>query len=460
MPDMSMFGILNTALTGIHAHKLAMNVVGHNIANASTPGYSRQRPVIEANPPIPLTTLTQPSFPLQMGTGAKVKTIVRLRDAFLDVQYRQVNNRYNYWDTVLSNLHFIEQLLAEPGEDGVRSLVDNFWNAFKEVMSDPSSTASKAEVVSRAQQMVSQIKDLYGRLEQLREDIDDEIVQRVSEINQMIKRLADLNNKIRTSMMLNSPPNDLLDERDRILDELSNLANINYTEAEDGQITLRIGNQIVLNGSTYRELRALERPYGKGYHELFVGNSQLILSDGKLKALMDLRDSSIVKYMRKLDEFVLFITDSLNLVHRDGFESNGVTTNLNFFKKIEAFSDDPSIFRIKGSRKLEMGPYHTVTGIHSASSQVEIEGRRFNSDDIVLSFGGGSSNVLNVSAGTTIGDLVGSWNLLGTSLRVGSHAGGYRLYLEDSTGSLRNKLSSHWGILYRRWDSTPRQKGI
>lgn len=106
-------------------------------------------------------------------------------------------------------------------------------------------------------------------------------------------------------MMLNSPPNDLLDERDRILDELSNLANINYTEAEDGQITLRIGNQIVLNGSTYRELRALERPYGKGYHELFVGNSQLILSDGKLKALMDLRDSSIVKYMRKLDEFVL-----------------------------------------------------------------------------------------------------------------------------------------------------------
>ncbi|HAA82102.1 MAG: Flagellar hook-associated protein FlgK, partial [Thermotoga sp. 47_83] len=137
MPDMSMFGILNTALTGIHAHKLAMNVVGHNIANASTPGYSRQRPVIEANPPIPLTTLTQPSFPLQMGTGAKVKTIVRLRDAFLDVQYRQVNNRYNYWDTVLSNLHFIEQLLAEPGEDGIRSLVDNFWNAFKEVMSDP-----------------------------------------------------------------------------------------------------------------------------------------------------------------------------------------------------------------------------------------------------------------------------------------------------------------------------------
>ncbi|AAD35177.1 flagellar hook protein FlgK [Thermotoga maritima MSB8] len=440
MPDMSMFGILNTALTGIHAHKLAMNIVGHNIANASTPGYSRQRPVIEANPPIPLTTLTQPSFPLQMGTGARVKTIVRLRDAFLDVQYRQVNNRYNYWDTVLSNLHFIEQLLAEPGEDGIRSLVDNFWNAFKEVMSDPSSTASKAEVVSRAQQMVSQIKDLYGRLEQLREDIDAEIVQRVSEINQMIKRLADLNNKIRTSMMLNSPPNDLLDERDRILDELSNLANINYTEAEDGQITLRIGNQIVLNGSTYRELRALERPYGKGYHELFVGNSQLILSDGKLKALIDLRDSSIVKYMRKLDEFVLFITDSLNLVHRDGFESNGVTTNLNFFKKIEAFSDDPSIFRIKGNRKLEMGPYHTVTGLHSANSQAEIEGRRFNSNDVVLSFDGGSSNVLNISAGTTIGDLVGSWNLLGTSLKVGTHAGGYRLYLEDSTGSLRNRL--------------------
>ncbi|MCD6551230.1 flagellar hook-associated protein FlgK, partial [Thermotoga sp.] len=181
MPDMSMFGILNTALTGIYTHKLAMNIVSHNIANANTPGYSRQKPVIEATPPIPLTTLTQPSVPIQMGTGSRVKTIVRLRDTFLDVQYRQVNNRYNYWDTVLSNLHFVEQLLAEPSERGIRSLVDSFWNAFQEVISDPTNTASKAEVVSRAQQMVSQIKDLYGRLEQLREDIDGEIVQRVSE---------------------------------------------------------------------------------------------------------------------------------------------------------------------------------------------------------------------------------------------------------------------------------------
>jgi flagellar hook-associated protein 1 FlgK len=440
MPDMSMFGILNTALTGIYTHKLAMNVVGHNIANANTPGYSRQRPVIEATPPIPLTTLTQPSIPLQMGTGSRVRTIVRLRDAFLDIQYRQVNNRYNYWDTILSNLHFIEQLLSEPGENGIRSLVDNFWNAFQEVISDPTNTASKAEVVSRAQQMVSQMKDLYGRLEQLREDIDSEIVQRVSEINQMIKRLADLNNKIRIGMTLKSPPNDLLDERDRILDELSDLVNINYTEAEDGQITLRIGNQIVLNGSTYNEVRALERPYGRGYHELFVGNAKLILSDGKLKALLDLRDSTIVKYMRKLDEFVLFTTDAINLIHRDGFESGGVTTNLDFFKKIESFSDDPAIFRIKGNRKLEMGPYHTVTGIHSATSVLEITGKTFTSDDLILSFGGGTSSALAVSSGSTINDLISSWNLLGTTLSTGQHAGGYRLYLEDTSGDLRNKI--------------------
>ncbi|PLV58682.1 flagellar hook-associated protein FlgK [Thermotoga sp. KOL6] len=440
MPDMSMFGILNTALTGIYTHKLAMNVVGHNIANANTPGYSRQRPIIEATPPIPLTTLTQPSVPLQMGTGSRVKTIIRLRDAFLDVQYRQVNNRYNYWDTILSNLHFVEQLLAEPNENGIRSLVDNFWNAFQEVMSDPTNVASKAEVVSRAQQMVSQVKDLYSRLEQLREDIDNEIVQRVSEINQMIERLADLNNKVRIGVTLKSPPNDLLDERDRILDKLSDLANISYTEAEDGQITLRIGNQIVLNGSTYNKLRALERPYGKGYHELFVGNAKLILTDGKLKALLDLRDSIIVRYMRKLDEFVLFTTDSVNLVHRDGFESNGVTTNLNFFKKIEAFSDDPAIFRLKGNRRLEMGPYHTVTGIHSAENTSEISNRYFETDDVILATGGGSFDSINISSGSTIGDVISAWGLLGTSLQIGPHAGGYRLYLEDTAGNLRNKL--------------------
>ena len=186
----------------------------------------------------------------------------------------------------------------------------------------------------------------------------------------------------------------------------------------------------------------------------------MTLSDGKLKALLDLRDSIIVKYMRKLDEYVLFTTDTINLVHRDGFEASGVTMNLDFFKKIVSFSGDPAIFRLKGNRKLEMGPYHTVTGIHSVTSASEISEKRFNTSDLILSFEGGSSSTLSISPGTTIGDLVSSWNLLGTTLKIGQHAGGYRLYLEDTSGNLRNKLFFSLGDSLSRMGFDTKTRGF
>ena len=89
MAGITLFGSLNTSLLGIYTHKLAMNVVSHNIANANTEGFSRQRPIIETTPPIPIATLTQPSLPMVIGTGSQVRDIQRVRDLFLDIQYRQ-----------------------------------------------------------------------------------------------------------------------------------------------------------------------------------------------------------------------------------------------------------------------------------------------------------------------------------------------------------------------------------
>lgn len=228
MANLSLFGTLNTALLGVYTHKLAMNVVGHNIANANTEGYSRQRPVIEPTPPIPMTTLTQPSVPLMLGTGSQVKDIQRVRDLFLDLQFRQVSNRYNYWNTIFSNLHFFEQLLAEPGSNGIRNLYDAFALSFEEVMSDPSSSAAKRQVVSRAEELVKAVKDLYSRLEQLREDINKEIKLLADKINQLVSRLKEINEQVRIMVALKTTPNDLLDERDRILDELASYGNITY----------------------------------------------------------------------------------------------------------------------------------------------------------------------------------------------------------------------------------------
>lgn len=406
MANLSLFGTLNTALLGVYTHKLAMNVVGHNIANANTEGYSRQRPVIEPTPPIPMTTLTQPSVPLMLGTGSQVKDIQRVRDLFLDLQFRQVSNRYNYWNTIFSNLHFFEQLLAEPGSNGIRNLYDAFALSFEEVMSDPSSSAAKRQVVSRAEELVKAVKDLYSRLEQLREDINKEIKLLADKINQLISRLKEINEQVRIMVALKTTPNDLLDERDRILDELASYGNITYRETEDGQTLLMFGDQVVLSGSVQNPLRTLERPYGKGFYELFVGVTKLNLLDGKLRALIDLRDTIIVKYMLYLDEFALNLTDKLNLIHRSGFDASGKTTNLNFFTLSPAVDTlDPAIFRIAGSRRMLSGPITTVTGLYNYTES-DIRNTTLTQAGRLIFFDGTSAQQLNIDAGTTVDSLL------------------------------------------------------
>jgi len=446
MPDISLFGTQNTGLLGIYASKLAMNVVAHNIANANTPGFSRQRPELLTTPPIPSTSLTQPGVPLQIGTGVYVRDIQRVRDEFLDIQFRQTNNKYNYWDSMTSNLHFVEQLFAEPSEAGIRYLFDSFWSGIEEVITDPTNTAAKRGLVSRAEELTQHVQDLYTRLEQLRVDIDNEISQRTEQINSMVKRLADINGKVRASVSLNYSPNDLLDERDRILDELSNLADIYYYEDNAGQITLRLGNQIVLTGENTIELRALDRPYGKGFKEIFAGNSKVTINDGRMKSLFDLRDDTLVKYMNRIDEFVLSLTDEFNLIHQDGYNGDGNVTGLKFFNDISTDSiEDSVLYRIAGAKRVENGPINFVSGMSDRTNLNDITTKSFVEQGSIVFFDG-TNNIFSAHANAydTIGDFQTTLSGVTTKwfdLKTGAQGdGGYRLYFESST-NMRDTLA-------------------
>lgn len=442
MANLSLFGSLNTALLGIYTHKLAMNVVGHNIANSSTEGYSRQRPVIVTTPPLTL----QFSNILTIGTGSQVKDIQRVRDLFLDLQYRQVTNRYTYFDTTYSNLHYVEQLLAGSSESGITSLYDYFLSTAEEVITDPTNIAAKREFVTSAQQMVTNIKDFYLRLEQLREDINQEVFQMVDKVNSLVANLAKINEQVRIATALKSTPNDLLDERDRILDELSMYANISYSETKDGQTILMFGDQVVLSGSVQTKIRALERPYAKGFYELFVGNSRISIADGKIKALLDLRDNTIVKYMSYLDEFALTLSDKLNLIHREGFDSSGKITGLNLFNPMTVThsTNDPALYRILGTRKMMNGPIYYATGLTGYSNSSQLENITFTSDGELVLFDGLNATSVSVNNGSTVQDLISALSGTWLSLNVGQHSPNgvgtnYRLYF-DSTLNLRDTL--------------------
>jgi flagellar hook-associated protein 1 FlgK len=446
MPDISIFGTLNTGILGIYTHKLAMSVVAHNIANTNTEGFSRQRPVIVATPPVPTSSLTQPSIPLQVGTGSMVRSIERIRDSFLDSQYRQVNAKESYWNTISSNMHFVEQLFSEPGDSGIRYLYDSFWNSLQEVINDPTNVAAKKEVVARATELTQNVVDLYDRLQQLRLDINNEIEQKIERINSILERIADVNVKIRTSLVMNSQPNDLIDERDRLLDELSQYANIYYKDRDDGQIDLRIGDKVALSGSEINYMRAVERPFSRGIYELFVGNSKVVITDGEMKALVELRDEIIPKYMQRIDEFVLNLTDKINLIHQEGYDSKGSVTGIPFFEQLGPVTDpdDPRIFRLLGTTKLSNGSINYITGgkDFSDSNPANIQP---NLNGNLIFFDGSNVSSVSIDTGDDLQTIMNNINTSGASswlnIDYQAYDSNYRLYFKGVGGnSLDDKL--------------------
>lgn len=375
MCAMTLNGMLNTGLLGLYTNKTAMSVVAHNLSNANTPGYSRQTPVIVTNPPIYMTGLGSSGRSIAFGTGSTVSDIRRIRDEFLDLQYRETTSRLNYWDNIYSNIHYVEQLLGEPGETGIRNMYDSFWAAIEELKTDPSNEAAKAQIVSRADELINTMKDFDYRLKELQSDINSDIKLKTTQINSYLVRISDLNRKLLTAGALGTSPNDLLDERDVLLDELSKLSNIKVNSLANNQISINIGNQMILNGSNYQEIKIAVIPGTQDTYQTYVGNNLLKFNDGTMAALFELRDEIIPSYRMQIDEFGLFLVDSTNLIYKEGWDATGTITGANFFSDLTSKKglEDTRLFRIAGIKDVfHPNTIQYVTSLKSYNSNPNI----------------------------------------------------------------------------------------
>jgi len=362
MADMSIFSILNTGVLGTYTAKLAMSVTAHNISNTNTQGYSRQRPQIVSTAPLVSTSLTQPNVPLALGTGSMVKRIERVRDQFLDTQFRVITENHSYWDNMSSNLHYMEQLLNEPAENGFREYFDKMWFSFQEVMSNPTNEASIQSVKSEVNNFISTFKDLYGRFEELRSNLNNDIRDTVNQINTITSQIGNLNSQIRMSYIANSEPNDLLDERDNLLDELNKYANTTIKKGEMGHLEIYIGQQIVVHGDQATPIKSAVRPETLNTYDLFVRSTKIDVQMGKLGSMLQLRDVTIPAYLDKYDEMSLMMADKLNLIHQAGYDKSGKISGVNLFKEMEQLrSSLPNLFRMSGTNAILNGPIHMAT---------------------------------------------------------------------------------------------------
>jgi flagellar hook-associated protein 1 FlgK len=232
---------LQTSLRGLMADQAAIETVAHNIDNANTPGYSRQRVNLAATTALEVPGLRS-AMPGQIGTGVQVQQVTRLRDAYLDQQYRQQNAYLGKWTAEQGTLDKVSAIINEPSDTGLSSVMQQFWDDWSKLASNPSDLATRTLVLQDGQTVAQTLNQMAQQFQDLQNDLSASLTANVTQVNQDLNQLVQLNQQIEAIRNVGEEPNDLLDQRDLLVDQLSNLADVTVDDS-GGHYTLSIGGQ-------------------------------------------------------------------------------------------------------------------------------------------------------------------------------------------------------------------------
>jgi flagellar hook-associated protein 1 FlgK len=316
----SLFGILNTARTGLFAQQAGMNVTGNNIANANTPGYTRQRAVFGS---------------IATG-GVELRGSQRLRDEYVTARLLGSNARLAGRESSSINLSQIESVMGETQSSGLSKSLQQFFNSLQSLSQKPGGVAEREEVRSSTSQLATAFGYVTGQLRQIRGQIDQQVAYEVEKVNDLTARIVELNAKIGTSSgdgsgIGDATLNDLLDQRDRLLTELSEVVPLRTITARNGTLTIFMGEQVLVEGNARRTLSLRVDPINEGLHDVILdglgGGLPLKgkLKEGKLAALIDVRDNEAGKALREVERLAGQLVRDFNVIHRAGTGLDNVT---------------------------------------------------------------------------------------------------------------------------------------
>lgn len=307
-------------------HQLTMMTLGHNIANVSTAGYTRQRTTVTSAMPIEQGNLN-------IGNGVTATNIIHIRDLFLTGQYRRENRALGEWTYREKALSQIETFFAEPNDDGLGDVLNKFWTSWLDLSNNPESSAARAAVISQANKVIHVFQRLDRQLQELRATADQDVVGRVQQINLIAREIANLNRLIVAEELGGQKANDLRDQRDLLIDKLSNSVDVTTAERSNGSVSVFIsGLAIVENADTFALGTRVDSNERETRREIiWQGTDTTIkITGGELKGLLDMRDLDVAKIRSELDQLAAALVTNVNAAHRAGTGLNG-STGLNFF---------------------------------------------------------------------------------------------------------------------------------
>lgn len=331
--------LMKTGRSAMDTAKAAIATSGHNISNANTPGYTRQRTVQTTQDPQPHG---QHSV---LGRGVELKRVERINDEYLNKQINDANRQTSNLEEKESLLQQVEDIFNEMNGDGLNRIMAKFFNTFRQLANDPDSEAVRQAVRESSQALANDFHRIRNELMESTRHIDSRIEGYVREMNSLANEVKGLNLKIAAVEISGASPNDLLDQRDEALKKLSSYIDVRSHKDEKGYYYVEMqGIGPLVTGPKAEQFSVVRSPMddqGKPENALDIlstsaANSIVThqIKGGKLGALLEVRDKTIDTALQRLDDLAYKLTTSVNQIHRQGLSRKGVQ-GIDFFKSLD-----------------------------------------------------------------------------------------------------------------------------
>ncbi|NRF93649.1 flagellar hook-associated protein FlgK [Paenibacillus frigoriresistens] len=306
----STFTGIEIAKRSLFTQQAALQVTGHNVANSNTVGYSRQTINMVAAAPLEALSLTRSTIPGQMGQGVEFDQVKRLREGFLDDQYHNENKSLGEWSVQQDTLEKLEKIINEPSDNGIRQVIQNFWDSWQDLSKEPDNLTARAVVKERALGLTEAFNQTSQKLKDLSGDITDSIRVKLTQANSSLAQIANLNDEIFRIEGLGNNANDLRDQRDLLVDNISKTVNISVKEDSSGY-TISMGSTNLVEG---KNVTSTLDPTSVAA-SLTSGD----LTSGEIYGLLISRDKRITGYQDQMDSMVQALATQVNTIHKSGY---------------------------------------------------------------------------------------------------------------------------------------------
>ncbi len=369
----STFAGIEIGKRGLMAHNQGLTTIGHNLTNAATEGYSRQRVELGTMEPLYAPQLNREETPGQIGQGVVAIRIERMRDELLDKRIVAQQGGLGYWDSRDKYLKLLEMIHNEPTEVSTRTQMDKFWDGWQELSLHPSELAPREAVVQRGRTLIDSIHEQYRRLSTTRDMVQEDIEISAAQVNDLSRQIAALNEEIVKSEAMGDNPNDLYDRRDLLVEKMGKIIPVSVDRRDPDEFMVHIDGHILVQGKIARGFTMSTGAESGGYPRVLWADtgSEAIIKSGSLGAMLEMRDVDIKEEIASLDTMTLTFTDLVNEVHRSAYGLNG-KTGVDFFTELPSVNNIAGNYDRNGDGAYDHSYVYRLTGGNALDAQEQL----------------------------------------------------------------------------------------